>query len=226
MAQHSVVSVEQLDKGIILAPERYDPRRRSAISDVDGVAVSNIAWIARDIVAPNNADPDYKYLVLNTSDAREGFIVGNAELVDAVGLGSAKKVVNFGDVIISRLRPYLRQVAFADVLLFDRANTRILVVCSTEFYVLRSKDQQSIAFLVPYLLSALVQSILSSSQEGGHHPRFTESSLENLVVPNNIVVNREELSAAIENADDSTRRAEASIQSLIANCSQLGASPI
>ena len=83
---------------------------------------------------------------------------------------AVKKIIKAGDVIISRLRPYLKQVAFVDKVLCEHYDS---VLCSTEYFVLRSKDQHiSIAFIVPVLLSREVQNMLISSQEGGHHPRF------------------------------------------------------
>lgn len=49
-----------------------------------------------------------------------------------------------GDVIISRLRPYLRQVAYVDE---DRKE---ILGASTEFFVIRARNNESIAYLVPF----------------------------------------------------------------------------
>ena len=67
-----------------------------------------------------------------------------------------------GDVIISRLRPYLRQVAFvdSDIRGYELSAT---ILCSTEFFVLRAIEQESIAFLVPFLLSQSTQQVLAAS---------------------------------------------------------------
>ncbi len=46
------------------------------------------------------------------------------------------------DVIISRLRPYLRQAAIIDQGLVADDNVSSMILCSTEFYVLRSKDDR------------------------------------------------------------------------------------
>lgn len=62
-------------------------------------------------------------------------------------LNSNKKILKTGDVIISRLRPYLRQVAYVDI------DSNLQLCASTEFYVLRARNNESIAFLVPFLLS-------------------------------------------------------------------------
>ena len=63
-------------------------------------------------VAQTQVPPEDARFVLDTGNAREGLldvtILGNP----VSGRTSAKKIVRDGDVIISRLRPYLRQVTF------------------------------------------------------------------------------------------------------------------
>jgi hypothetical protein len=127
-------------------------------------------------------------------------------------LGSSKKRLRAGDVIVSRLRPYLRQVAYVDQALVSGESE---VVCSTEFYVLRPRDKKSIAFLVPLLLSQGVQQILGASQEGGHHPRFSLPALETIYVPEAVLTRRKELSNSVVKAVGSARRAEAAMQKLV-----------
>ena len=100
-----------------------------------------------------------------------------------------------GDVLISRLRPYLRQVAYVDRTIPVLSEAALL--CSTEFFVLRSVDQQSIAFLVPFLLSVQVQRVLAASQEGGHHPRVRESTLLTLPLPSSLLETRAATSSAV-----------------------------
>jgi hypothetical protein len=151
-------------------------------------------------------------VVLDTGDAKNGII--SLKLADDhTAVGSAKKILKAGDVIISRLRPYLRQVG-----LVDDALARLgLVIASTEFYVLRPKDTQSIAYLAAFLLSDKVQEVLAASQEGGHHPRFPEKTLMGLVVPAAVLGERDRLSQAVEDATIATRRAE----SLLTEAGQL-----
>ena len=80
-------------------------------------------------------------------------------------------------------------------------------MCSSEFYVLESKDGSSIAFLVPFLLSQRVQSVLAASQEGGHHPRFNERTLKSLPIPAFLLERRVELSTIVEHAVAQARQA-------------------
>src|SRR5207248_4623376 len=105
---------------------------------------------------PARADSQTRYVVLDTGHAREGVVLTSTEPVSAAGIGSAKKRASPGDVIISRLRPYLRQVAYVDEALAVDEDGPREIVCSTEFYVLRGRSQESVAFLVAFLLSDAV----------------------------------------------------------------------
>lgn len=223
MAHISIRSLEELDSGLVLAPERYDPRRRHSLlsgNDRSGRRIADCALLVRETLSPNKADVNAKYLVLDTGDAQYGFAASGAkEIVKASAIGSTKKVFRAGDVIVSRLRPYLRQIAWLDVQLFDCPGPENLrVLGSTEFYVLRPNDGRSVAFLVPYLLSDDVQRILSASQEGGHHPRFPEKALLDLVVPEKILKEREELSAKVELAITAARRSQSELRAAIRYC--------
>lgn len=88
---------------------------------------------------------------------------------------STKRKAKKGDVIISRLRPYLKQVAYIPTFI-DKA------YLTTEFFVLRSRNNENISFLLPFLLTKHVQNILFWGQGGTQHPRFQEYDLLGLPV--------------------------------------------
>jgi hypothetical protein len=211
MAQASVRTIGELDRGWVLAPERYDPRRCGAHA---GVRLGDLATVVGHYVSPGRA-PRERYLVLDTSDAREGVLLPPRAKVPAPAsaLGSAKKVALPGDVLISRLRPYLRQVALVDADVTADADAGI--ACSPEFYVLRSRDDESVAFLVAFLLGIDVQAHLAAAQEGGHHPRVPQKTLEALVVPERVLERRAELSAQVERAVAATREGQAALATAI-----------
>lgn len=220
MAQRAVVRIDRLDVGLVLAPERYDPRRRSTSLNA-GLTVIDVAEVIKEQVIPGKVRNTEPYLILDTSDAWNGVILTNKKLVTVDSIGSAKKVVHRGDVIISRLRPYLRQVAYVDATLTDKVYAGVTVCCSTEFYVLRTRDARSIAFLVPFLLSDPVQKILLASQEGGNHPRFNQSVLESLAIPGAIAAIRDDVSSEVEAAAGLVRGADLSMRSLLVKCSEM-----
>jgi hypothetical protein len=209
----------ELGRSCVLAPERYDPRRDTLRfgSTLDRVVpLGDIVRIVRQTINPARSAPEtHRFVVLDTSDIREGLIVGRKTSVSLVEIGSTKKCLQTNDVLISRLRPYLRQVALVDQGFADQTADASLA-CSTEFFVLRSLDEESIAFLVPFLLSTPVQGVLAAAQEGGHHPRFNEDVLMELPVPESLRARRKDVSAAILRCAALYRQSEQALMGLIA----------
>lgn len=195
-----VRSINSLDAGYILTPERYNPNRRWAITKSEASkCLSEIVYLVNDIITPKHIIlNNEKLIIINTGDAREGHISINNNNY-AASINSNKKTVQVGDIIISRLRPYLRQIAFIDNDLFEM-NKSCMVSVSTEFFVLRAKDKRSLAFLVPFLLNDKVQKIFSNSVEGSQHPRFKEDDLLNLQVPVSLIRDSASKSKTIESA--------------------------
>lgn len=181
MGRHVVRTVGELGRGLVLAPERFDPRRRLAVAA--SRRLGEVVEVTTGNLAPSSLPPTARALVLDTTHAWEGFVLARHAPVAPAEIGSAKRALRPGDVIVSRLRPYLRQVAFVDDGLFARVRGGNAVLASTEFYVLRGRPGFDAAALVPYLLSAPVQAALAAGQEGGHHPRFERTLLEELALP-------------------------------------------
>lgn len=205
MAICVIKTTTQLGPQFVLTPERYNPKRRMNLSDEnDGVLLSEIITLENEIVASKKETS--AWYQINTSDAMGGClrVPSNPEQ-----LNSNKKVLKTGDVIISRLRPYLRQVAYVDT----DSNSRLCA--STEFYVLRARNNESIAFLVPFLLSEAAQTVFANSVEGSQHPRFKEEDILNLVIPSELFEEREKISQDISNAINQYREYEKSLESAI-----------
>lgn len=220
MAQHAIVDIECLDKAIILSPERYDPRRSKRKDEDNKTTISDVAVFVHEQISPGKGDNHIPHLVLDTGDAKEGYITIHREPVSREEIGSMKRRVRRGDVIISRLRPYLHQVGYVDKLLYKSLPEQAILACSSEFFILRSRDSRSIAFLVPYLLTPMVQEILCASQEGGHHPRFNQETLEKLPLPNWLLRDRDDISAKTESLLEAAREADLSLRMLIMQCTQ------
>ena len=188
MGIHVLRRVADLGDGLPLAPERFDPRRRVEV--VARRCLSEIVDVVAENVSARSCNSPGAILILDTTHAYQGFVVFRHDPVPAASMGSTKRRVQAGDVIISRLRPYLRQVALVDEALFRLCPGGNAVVASTEFFVLRGRAGFDAAGLVPFLLSERVQAALAAGQEGGHHPRFCKELL--LSVPDGVArqVNR------------------------------------
>ncbi len=183
--------VADLGPALALAPERFDPRRRIATRAT--MRLGDLAELAGEVCAPAALPPELSALVLDTTHAREGVVLAWHALVAPAAIGSAKRRLEPGDVIVSRLRPYLRQIAYVDPALFARRPGGNAVLASPELFALRGRGGFDVAALVPYLLSAPVQAALAAAQEGGHHPRVSREALETLPVPTALVERSREL---------------------------------
>lgn len=163
----------ELGDDFCLSPERWISNETAAALEGDTLLKDVVELISVQMNPPAGAK-----FVLDTGNAREG-LIDLPILGDVISTRtSAKKVAREGDVIISRLRPYLRQVA-----LFPTGISATLgqenFFCSSEFFVFRSKDNRNIAGLVAWLLSDPIQAIVCDAATGGHHPRINSDLLLN-----------------------------------------------
>lgn len=165
-------SFDQLGPDISLSPEQW----LSVETAKELSGTKRLGDIVRPVSQQAVAPVGSKY-VLDTGNAREGFL-DISILGDPVSSRtSAKKIAIEGDVIVSRLRPYLRQVAA-----IPRGASKALgqdrFYCSTEFFVLRGEGED-ITGLVAWLLSDPVQRMMTEAACGGHHPRINLEMLLN-----------------------------------------------
>jgi hypothetical protein len=183
----TIRTLAELGDDVVLAPERW-----VAGADVgEGIPLGELVVERRDRAAAEEA------VVLDTTHARDGLLDLPAALRAAPTAKSAKKSALAGDLVVSRLRPYLRQIALVHPRALDAAAGRSLAL-STEFYVLAPRRPgEDLAFLVPFLLGEHAQAILAAAQEGGHHPRVPRSTLLALRVPEPIVTERRRLSREV-----------------------------
>ncbi len=195
----------ELGLQFVLTPERYNPKRRMSLLEEDtAIRLSEIVTLKNDVIIAKKND-GLEWHQINTSDAMGGYLRIPAK-TDV--LNCNKKLIKSGDVIISRLRPYLRQVAYVD-------KENVNLCASTEFYVLRARNHDSLAYLVPFLLSDAVQTVFANAVEGSQHPRFKEDDILNLIVPTTLFKEREAISQRIKNAIASYRAYEESLSAEI-----------
>ena len=147
----------------------------------------------RNVFNPDTSSLPYKARVYDVTDALGNFLKEGRVVRSLKDVGSTKKIARPGDVIVSRLRSYLREITIVPKL--DH-----VALISTEFIVLRRKEKGKAHFLLPYLLSNPVQTILQWGQDGSNHPRFAEGVLLDLPLPNCVWDAQEELNQIVENA--------------------------
>lgn len=182
MAVWSVIKVSDLYTGNRLGAEFYHPDKLKALELLKNRSTQSIRDFfknVRKILNPSTTekifiDPTF---VFDLSDIEDYFLGEGLQVKDTAEVGSAKKIFRPGDVLISRLRSYLQEIAFV-----DHEGT---LLGSTEFIVLRKKQETNIPaeYLFVFLMTKEVQDVLLWSQEGTNHPRFQDSVLLDLPLP-------------------------------------------
>jgi len=178
MAGISVVDRSSLASTSRLGAEFYHPAKLSSLSKLAGIRsclVRDCFSVIKASVAPRSEIVNDAF-IFDLTDAADGLMREGTNLNNFAELGSAKKLFKRGDVLISRLRPYLREICLVS------SKAKILLG-STEFIVLRQKSDILPEYLLAFLLTNEVQNILLWSQEGTNHPRFPETVLIDLPIP-------------------------------------------
>lgn len=181
MAVFSTIKLSELEGTKLLAPESYHPDKLAAkqyLEKSNKKKIKDHFYNIREIFDPKKENLIHQSAVFDLSDVNSYFLYGGKKVTSSEEVGSAKKIFSQNDVLISRLRPYLKEVSFIGF------NDK-LKLASTEFVVLRQRDKSYYPeTLFAYLISKEVQNILLWSVTGTEHPRFNENYFLNLTLPN------------------------------------------
>jgi type I restriction enzyme S subunit len=171
-------------------PEKYEVLE--ALKPMSGESVGELFKSINHIV---DAEDEFASEVQNydLTDALQFFLPDIAPIPTAE-LGSNKKRFRRGDVVVSRLRSYLKEIALVEA-------TSPACVGSTEFFVLRpSSERVSSELLLVYLRSEPVQKILRWCQDGSQHPRFKENELLSIKLPDRLLTVQDGVIAKVREA--------------------------
>ncbi|WP_456484940.1 hypothetical protein [Desulfurobacterium sp.] len=166
--EYSIVNVSELEEDLRIGAETYHPEKIKTLSflnkKANGTTIGQYFCLVRELFDPKKSPPR-KIRLLELEN------MGNFEIFDipevlSTEFDSNKNIAKFGDIVISRLRPYLRQVGF--IYLPE-------IYTTTELLILRQKNDELLGinyYLYTFLMTKWVQKILFWSQEGVNHPRF------------------------------------------------------
>lgn len=209
--RHAEVRVADLGAELVFAPERHLVALEHRSSRGGGVPLSELVVERRERVDPGHPGA----IVCDTSHARDGVLDLPSAQRDGAGARSAKKAAHLGDLLVSRLRTCLRQIALVHPDAFE-GPVRPLAL-STEFYVLTPRREgDDLAFLLPFLLGDEAQAALAAAQEGGHHPRVPPASLFALRVPRTLVQRRAVVARDVRRALAGHYRASSALRRILA----------
>lgn len=186
-------SFSDLRHGGRLGAEYYMPckaRALAALGSLPNRSLSDHYREIRELYDPNEASRSSLVRNYDVTAAIEPVLDNTAPLVDGRSLGSTKKCFRAGDIVVSRLRWYLREIAVV--------RTDGHAVGSTEFVVLRpQRDELPPEVLLAYIRSPIIQTILRWSQDGSAHPRFDATDLLSLPIPESLIHRGPEVAALI-----------------------------
>lgn len=166
---------------------------------VIGDCVSSV----RSIWNPKSVDASTVVRNFDVTDALEPVLDDSKGTQTADEIGSAKKQFQAGDVVVSRLRSYLREIAVV------RTSNDIPAVGSSEFIVLRPTQGGALSAeaLMVFVRCPLLQTVLKWSQDGSNHPRFAAEDLLAIPVPDKLLEVQDDLQSLVNQAIDARRRA-------------------
>jgi type I restriction enzyme S subunit len=192
----------ELQAGNRFGAEYYMPckkRALDALAKLPHLTIADHAPSIREMWDPAKACKDQMVQNFDVTSAIEPFI-DDAEPQSAVEIGSLKKRFRAGDVVISRLRSYLKEIAVV------RTSDTLPAVGSSEFIVLRPKSGGiSAETLMVFLRCPLVQTVLKWSQDGSNHPRFAEEDLLAIPIPDAVLSVQKKIDALVKEAIEARR---------------------
>ncbi len=166
-------------------PEYYQPAKWNvlrALAAMPGKPLEEHFRSVKKLWQPNEQPSTATVRDYDLTDALMPFLDDTTPMATVSEIKSTKKRFEPGDLVVSRLRSYLKEIA----VVFP--STGAPLVGSTEFIVLRSlKTGLSAEALLVFLRSAPVQTVLKWCQDGSNHPRFAEKELLRLPVPDAVV---------------------------------------
>lgn len=175
---------------------------RQSLATLPGRFLSDWMNSIREQWVPDRAPPTMRVRNYDVTDALVPLLDAEKKPSFAADIGSMKKVFKDGDVVISRLRAYLKEVAVV------RTGDDIPSVGSSEFIVLRPKDNSiSPETLLVFLRSAPVQTILKWCQDGSQHPRFSESDLLSIPIPSAVAQVSDQITKIVQDGFTARHRA-------------------
>lgn len=161
--------------------EYYQPAKwkvLKVLSAMPGKRLEEYFRPVRQLWQPNEHPADSVVRNYDLTDALVPFLDDTTPTTLAGEIKSTKKVLKAGDLVVSRLRSYLKEIAVV------LSSNGAPLVGSAEFIVLRSrKSDLSPEALLVFLRSKPIQTILKWCQDGSNHPRFAESELLRIPVP-------------------------------------------
>jgi hypothetical protein len=192
----------ELIAGNRFGAEYYMPCKKrvlDALAKLPHRTIAEHAPSIREVWDPAKAGRGQMVQNFDITSALEPFI-DDTEPKPSGEIGSLKKRLQAGDVVISRLRSYLKEIAVV------RTSDTLPAVGSSEFIVLRPRSGGiSAETLMVFLRCPLAQTVLKWSQDGSNHPRFAEEDLLAIPIPDAVLSVQKKIDGLVREAIEARR---------------------
>lgn len=199
------------DSGQTFSAERFDaeyfhPAKTEALAKLNAISDCTVADLfnsVRELWQPDDDSGPNVVRNYDLSEALSPFLDGSKEPSERTTIASTKKTIRAGDLVVSRLRSYLKEIALV------QSGGDVPMVASTEYIVLRPKQAGGfpVEALMIFLRSALPQVVFKWSQDGSNHPRFDEKELLRLPLPRLLIQQANEYVTAVRSVIAKRERA-------------------
>lgn len=169
----------------------------AALAALPGGTIADSFESVRDMVDPTRGDRTRLVRNYDLTDALQPVLDASLAPVALAEIDSPKKRFADGDLAVSRLRSYLREIAVV------RVTDAVPAIGSSEFFVLRRRPEArpiSAEAMMIYLRAGPVQTVLKWCQDGSQHPRFAERDLMAIPLPDVVVETNDAMTKQVREA--------------------------
>lgn len=190
----------KLDNDKVIDSQFYDPLKIKYLNKLKNISTGSIQDEFKEItvLSSDKENVSFPAILYDLPDSLGNLFNDGQRINSFSDIGSTKKMSIGGDFAISRLRHYLKEFGVLPV------NDHEYLL-STEYIVLRRKENATPELLLPYFLLDEIQYILEKSQRGSNHPRLANKDILNLPLPKLLIQQSDQIriliKAAIEKYD-------------------------
>jgi type I restriction enzyme S subunit len=165
-------------------------------SEWEIVELDKVAYINKDTTDPIKSFADKKFLYIDIDSVENGTgkIRGTKEILGKNAPSRARRVINYNDVLMSTVRPYLKAFAIVPKE-FDNQ------ICSTGFAVLTCKENILPLYLLYTIFSRPVIDQCNRMMVGGQYPALSNSQVEKIKLPLPPLLEQQKISEILSTVD-------------------------
>lgn len=134
-------------------------------------SISEVVIPSGTIDPRKNPDVPFQYVDVSSISNRTFDIVETSEIIGKNAPSRARRLIKSGDVLFATIRPTLRRIALVPEKLDGQ-------VCSTGYFVFRTKPELESRFLYYYLFSNAFMGAMEALQSGASYPAVNDSQVK------------------------------------------------